>query len=98
MTRALAEKIAWVVGSVVLVAALFVAPPERPVDATLWMTSVAYLIGLHWIVAFCFGGKMYGVMRLQPAQRLGRVVILGFGLLLVFFALQFLLGYGGPFA
>jgi hypothetical protein len=41
---------------------------------------------------------MYGAMRLQPSQRLARTLFLAFGVLLVFFALQFLLGYGGPFA
>ncbi len=98
MTRAIAEKLAWVVGSGVLLAALLSSPPNRPVDATLWMASLAYLIGLHWIVAFCFGGTMYGAMRLQPSHQVARGVIFAFGLLLVAFALQFLLGFGGPFA
>jgi hypothetical protein len=98
MTRAAGEKAAWAVGSIVLLAALFAAPPDRPVDATLWMASIGYLIGLHWVTAYCFGGTMYGAMRLQPSQRLPRALFLGFGSLLVFFALQFLLGFGGPFA
>jgi hypothetical protein len=98
MTRAIAERLAWVVGGVVLLAALFYSPPARPVDPTLWMASIAYLLGLHWIVAFCFGGAMYGAMRLKPTQRLGRSLIFAFGLVLVFFALQFLFGFCGPFA
>jgi hypothetical protein len=98
MTRAFGEKVAWAIGGVVLLAALLVSPPNRAVDATLWMTSIAYLIGLHWVVAYCFGGTMFGAMRLQPTERIGRTVIFVFGLLLVFCALQFLLGFGGPFA
>jgi hypothetical protein len=98
MTRANGEKVAWAIGSVALLAALLAAPPNRPVDPALWMASIAYLLGLHWIIAFCFGGTMYGAMRLQPSQRLGRTLVFAFGLALVFFALQFLLGYGGPFA
>jgi hypothetical protein len=97
MTRALAEKLAWIGGGVVLLAALLYSPPDRPVDPTLWMASIAYLLGLHWVVAFCFGGTMYGALRLQPSQRLGRAVFFAFGLLLVVSALQFLLGFGGPF-
>ena len=97
MTRAIAEKLAWVVGGAVLLAALFYSPPARPADPTLWMASVAYLLGLHWILAFCFGGTMYGAMRLQPSQRLGRTLIFVLGVLLVFCALRFLLGFGGPF-
>ena len=62
------------------------------------MASLSYLIGLHWIIAYCSGGTMYGALRLQPTQRMGRAVILAFGLLLVFVSLQFLLGFGGPFA
>jgi hypothetical protein len=98
MTSSAGEKVAWAIGGVVLLAALLYSPPNRPVDPTLWMASVAYLIGLHWVVAFCFGGTMYGAMRLQPSHRVGRAVIFAAGLALVFFALQFLLGYGGPFA
>jgi hypothetical protein len=98
MTRAAGEMVAWAIGSVVLLAALLASPPNRPVDATLWMTSIAYLLGLQWIVAYCFGGTMYGAMRLQPSHRIGRALIFAVGFALVFFALQFLLGYGGPFA
>jgi hypothetical protein len=98
MTGPVGEKVAWAIGSVVLLAALLASPPSRPVDATLWMTSIAYLLGLHWVVAYCFGGTMYGAMRLQPSHRIGRALIFAAGLALVFFALQFLLGYGGPFA
>jgi hypothetical protein len=98
VTRAAAEKIGWAVGIIALVAVLTVAPATRPVDAGLWMASLAYLLGLHWIVAYVSGGTMYGAMRLQPTQRLARTVIFAAGLFLVVVALQYLLGFGGPFA
>ena len=44
----------------VLLAALFYSPSNRPVDPTLWMASLSYLIGLHWIVAYCVGGRSIG--------------------------------------
>ena len=98
MTRAAAEKVGWAIGIVALVAALSVRPAPRPVDAGLWMASLAYLLGLHWIVAYVSGGTMYGALRLQPTQRLARTVIFVAGLFLVAVALQYLLGFGGPFA
>ena len=98
MTRAAAQRLAWVLGGSVLVAALFASPDGRPLDATLWMAAVTYVLGFHWIVAYCFGGTMYGALRLQPQNRVARTGIFAFGLLLVFFAMQFLLGYGGPLA
>jgi hypothetical protein len=98
MTRAAAQKLAWALGALVLVLALFIAPREQPADPALWMASVAYVIGLHWILAYCFDGPMYGALRLQPTQRLARAAVLVFGVALVVVALQFLLGFGGPFA
>jgi hypothetical protein len=98
MTRAAAEKAGWAIGIVALVAALTVEPPTRPADAGLWMASLAYLLGLHWIVAYLSGGTMYGALRLQPTQGLARTVIFVAGLFLVAVALQYLLGFGGPFA
>jgi hypothetical protein len=98
MTRAAAEKIGWALGLVVLVAALIFEPATRPVDAALWMASIAYLLGLHWIVAYFSGGPMYGALRLQPTQRAARTAIFVAGLLLVAVALQYLFGFGGPFA
>jgi hypothetical protein len=98
MTRAALARLAWVLGGVVLVSTLLAAPATRPADAGLWMASLAYLIGFHWIVAFLFGGPMYGALRLQPTQRIARAAVFVGGLLLVVVALQFLLGFGGPFA
>lgn len=98
MTRAPAEKLAWALGSLALVLALIAAPAARPVDAGLWMASLGYLIGFHWIVAYLFGRPMYGALRLQPTQRGVRTVVFVLGVALVGVALQFLLGYGGPFA
>jgi hypothetical protein len=97
MTRADAQKLAWALGGLVLALALF-APREPPADPAVWMASVAYVLGLHWIVAYFFDGPMYGALRLQPTQRLGRAAVFVFGLALVAVALQFLLGFGGPFA
>ena len=62
------------------------------------MASVGYLIGFHWIVAYFFGRPMYGALRLQPTHRVGRAVVFVLGIGLVVVALQFLLGFGGPFA
>jgi len=98
MTRAAAEKIAWASGLVVLAAVLVAEPATRPLDAALWMASLAYLLGLHWIVAYFSGGRMYGALRLQPTQKMARTAIFTAGLLLVTVALQYLLGFGGPFA
>jgi hypothetical protein len=98
MTRAAAEKIAWALGLVVLVTVLLAEPATRPLDAALWMASLAYLLGLHWIVAYFSGGRMYGALRLQPTQRMARTGMFAAGLLLVVVALQYLLGFGGPFA
>jgi hypothetical protein len=98
MMRAAAEKLVWLLGAGVLIAALLASPAARPADAGLWMASLAYLIGFHWVVAFLFGGPMYGALRLQPTHRGARAVIFAGGLLLVGVALQFLLGFGGPFA
>ena len=97
MTRAAAEKLVWLLGAAVLVAVLLAEPATRPLDAGLWMASLAYLIGFHWVVAYLFDGPMYGALRLQPTHRIGRAAIFAGGLLLVVVALQFLLGFGGPF-
>jgi hypothetical protein len=98
MTRAAVEKVAWGFGGVVLVLALAFPLADRPADPGLWMASLGYLIGFHWIVAFVFGRPMYGAMRLQPTQRASRTVIFVLGVALVVVALQFLLGFGGLFA
>jgi hypothetical protein len=92
------EKLAWAAGIGVFVAAIRLAPAAAPVDTGTWMAGLLYLIGLHWIVAYLFGGTMYGALRLQPSNRVGRTVVLGLGLVAVFIALQYVLGFGGPLA
>ena len=57
MTRAAVEKLAWGFGGLVLVLALAFPLAERPADPGLWMASLGYLIGFHWIVAFFLNGK-----------------------------------------
>ena len=98
MTRAAIEKLAWGCGGLGLLLALAFPLVERPADPGLWMASLAYLIGFHWIVAYLFGRPMYGAMRLQPTQRASRTIVLVFGIVLVAVALQFLLGFGGVLA
>jgi hypothetical protein len=92
------EKVAWAVGAVAFVLAVLFAPEHATVDVGTWIAGLAYLIGLHWIVAYCFGGPMYGALRLQPTQRVARAIVLALGVALVFIALQYVLGFGGPIA
>lgn len=92
------EKLVWVVGAAVFVSAVLLAPEHSPVDVGTWIAGLSYLIGFHWIVAYCFGGPMYGALRLQPSQRVGRTIVFALGLALVFVALQYVLGFGGPIA
>lgn len=92
------DKIAWAVGVVAFVLAVVFAPAHAAVDVGTWIAGLAYLIGLHWIVAYCFGGPMYGALRLQPTQRVARTFVFGLGVVLVFVSLQYVLGFGGPIA
>ena len=93
------EKVAWVLGGLVLVGALVYGTDQRPVDGGgVVIASAAYVIGLHWIIAYWFDGAMYGALRLQPTHRAARVAVLVVGVGLVFFALQYALGLGGPLA
>jgi hypothetical protein len=92
------EKVAWIVGAAAFMLAVLLAPEHAPVDVGTWIAGLSYLIGIHWIVAYCFGGPMYGALRLQPSQRVGRTIVFAVGLGLVFVALQYVLGFGGPIA
>ena len=92
------EKVAWAIGTGVFIAALVVGFPRRPADPALVIALATYFLGLHWIVAYLFDGTMYGALRLQPTHKLMRAVIMSIGVLLSVFALQFVLGLGGPFA
>ena len=94
----MAEKAAWAVGVIAFVLAVLIAPEHAPVDVGTWIAGIAHLIGVHWIVAYCFGGPMYGALRLQPSQRVARTIVFVLGLALVFIALQYVLGFGGPIA
>ena len=94
-----AEKAAWAVGGLGFVAAAAVGFDERPADGGGLVIAIAsYAIGLHWIIAYLFGGTMYGALRLQPTHRLARLAVVAFGVLLSFLALQYVLGFGGLFA
>lgn len=93
------EKIAWVLGGLVLVGAILFGSGKRPADGGGVVIAIAsYLVGLHWIIAYWFDGTMYGVLRLRPTDNVARVGVLVVGVLLVFFAVQYALGIGGPFA
>jgi hypothetical protein len=93
------EKLAWGLGVAILVAALaFGWQAESPDGGRLVMVVAAYLIGLHWTIAYYFDGTMYGALRLQPTHTAMRVAILFIGVALVVCALQYVLGLGGPFA
>jgi len=92
------DKIAWVIGVVAFVLAVLFAPEHATVDVGTWIAGLSYLIGLHWIVAYCFGGPMYGALRLQPTERVARAFVFALGVALVFVALQYVLGFGGPIA
>ena len=92
------DKIVWAIGVVAFVVAVLFAPEHAVVDVGTWIAGLSYLIGLHWIVAFCFGGPMYGALRLQPTERVARSFVLVLGVALVFIALQYVLGFGGPIA
>jgi len=91
-------KVAWAAGIVAFVLAVVFAPEHAAVDVGTWIAGLAYLIGLHWIVAYCFGGPMYGALRLQPTERVARTLVFALGVALVFVALQYVLGFGGPIA
>lgn len=94
-----AEKIAWAVGGVGFLAAAIIGLDERPADGGgLVIALASYAVGLHWIIAYLFGGTMYGALRLQPTHRLARLAVLALGVLLTFLALQYVLGFGGLFA
>jgi hypothetical protein len=94
-----AEKIAWAAGGLGFLAAAIVGLDERPADGGGLVIAIAsYAIGLHWIIAYLFGGTMYGALRLQPTHRLARLAVVAFGVLLSFLALQYVLGFGGLFA
>jgi hypothetical protein len=98
MTRTVVEKLLWGFGGLGLVLALAFPLAERPADPGLWMASLAYLIGFHWIIAYFLGRPMYGALRLQPTHRGGRAVVFALGIAFVVVALQFLLGFGGILA
>jgi hypothetical protein len=90
-----AEKAAWAVGGLAFVAAAAVGFDERPADGGGLVIAIAsYAVGLHWIIAYFFDGTMYGALRLQPTHGAVRIVILAVGVVLVFFALQYALGFG----
>lgn len=94
-----AEKIAWAVGGVGFLTAAIIGLDERPADGGgLVIALASYAVGLHWIIAYLFGGTMYGALRLQPTHRLARLAVLALGVLLAFLALQYVLGFGGLFA
>ena len=93
------ERAAWVLGGLVLVSAIVYGWDQRPVDGGGVVIAIAsYVVGLHWIIAYWFDGTMYGALRLQPTQKWPRLAVLVVGVLLAFFALQYALGLGGPFA
>ena len=90
-----AEKAAWAVGGLGFVAAAVVGLDERPADGGGLVIAIAsYAVGLHWIIAYLFDGTMYGALRLQPTHGGVRTVILAVGVVLVFFALRYALGFG----
>ena len=94
-----AEKLAWAGGGLGFLAAAVAGLGERPPDGGGLVIAIAsYAIGLHWIIAYLFGGTMYGALRLQPTHRLARLAVVAFGVLLSFLALQYVLGFGGLFA
>ena len=93
-----AEKAAWAVGGLGFVVAAAIGLEERPADGGGLVIAIAsYAIGLHWIIAYLFGGTMYGALRLQPTDRVARLVILFVGVFLSFHALHYALGLGGLF-
>jgi len=93
------QRIAWVLGGLVLVGAILYGSGQRPIDGGGVVVAIAsYVVGLHWIIAYWFDGTMYGALRLQPTHKVARVAILIVGVALAFFALQYALGFGGPFA
>ncbi len=92
------EKVAWAIGGAVLAGALALGSARRPPDPGLVIALAAYCVGLHWIVAYLFDGTMYGAIRLQPTHKLMRAVMMGLGVVLAVLALQFMLGFGGPFS
>jgi hypothetical protein len=94
-----AEKVAWAVGGLGFVAAGVVGFGERPADGGGLVIAIAsYAVGLHWIIAYLFDGTIYGALRLQPTHRLARLAIVFVGVFLAFYALQYVLGFGGLFA
>jgi len=93
------EKIAWGLGVAVLLAAIaFGSRPEPPDGGRLVIVVAAYLIGVHWAIAYYFDGTMYGAARLQPTHAVARIALLVVGVALAVCALQYVLGLGGPFA
>lgn len=94
-----AEKVAWAVGGLGFVAAAIFGLEERQADGGGLIIAIAcYAIGLHWIIAYLFGGTMYGALRLQPTHRFARLAVVVAGALLAFTALQYALGFGGLLA
>jgi hypothetical protein len=92
------ERGAWVFGVAVLVAALAVGSERRSPEPGLVIALASYFVGMHWIVAYLFDGTMYGALRLQPADKLARALVMTVGVVLTVVALQFMLGFGGLFA
>ena len=92
------EKVAWALGVAVIAGALAIGHPRRSADPGLVIALASYFVGVHWIVAYLTDGTMYGALRLQPAHKLGRAVVMSVGVVLSVLALQFVLGLGGPFA
>jgi hypothetical protein len=88
-----------VLGGLVLVGAIVYGTDTRPFDGGgVIIATAAYVVGLHWIIAYWFDGTIYGALRLQPTNRAARAAVFVLGIVLVFFALQYALGLGGPLA
>ncbi len=91
------EWVVWTGGMLMLIGAVLWGSDSNRFSAELLMVIATYVLGLHWIVAYVFNGVMYGAIRLRPAHKLMRTVILALGILLVVLALWAALGLDGPF-